>query len=166
MGYYAVQNQTFSFIYAALLSFFKHFLFQSKILFTSLYMRFYRRSVKKVMKLIFLFFIWATLSNFNRRNEWTHSIHAYLSEFAFSWVFFLVKYAMWVECSTMARKTGVQDFKKWYLIPPCLTPSIIRYVSRVKWRNPGNRVTPSHRPQCCSYWKGSLRVALDYSHQL
>ena len=26
---------------------------------------------------------------------------------------------------------------KWYLIPPCLTLSIIRYGSRVKWSNPG-----------------------------
>ena len=27
--------------------------------------------------------------------------------------------------------------QKWYLIPPCLTLSIIRYGSRVKWSNPG-----------------------------
>ena len=26
---------------------------------------------------------------------------------------------------------------KWYLIPPCLTLSNIRYISRVKWSNPG-----------------------------
>ena len=26
---------------------------------------------------------------------------------------------------------------KWYLMPPCLTLSNIRYVSRVKWSNPG-----------------------------
>ena len=26
---------------------------------------------------------------------------------------------------------------KWYLMPPCLTLRNIRYVSRVKWRNPG-----------------------------
>ena len=39
----------------------------------------------------------------------------------------------------MARETGVQSqvesyqrLKKWYLIPPCLTLSIIRYVSRSK----------------------------------
>ena len=29
--------------------------------------------------------------------------------------------------------------QKWYLIPPCLIFSIIRYVSRVKWSNPGKR---------------------------
>ena len=31
---------------------------------------------------------------------------------------------------------------KWYLIPPCLTLSNIRYVSRVKWSNPGKGVVP------------------------
>ena len=45
---------------------------------------------------------------------------------------------------------------KWYLIPPCLTLSNIRYVSRVKWSNLGSS----------SYWKGSLLVTLDYGHQL
>ena len=33
--------------------------------------------------------------------------------------------------------------KKWYLIPPSLTFSIIRYISNVKWSNPGKGVTPS-----------------------
>ena len=41
--------------------------------------------------------------------------------------------------------------KKWYLIPRCLKLSIIRYVSRVKWSNPGNRVAPSSTPWCSSY---------------
>ena len=59
-----------------------------------------------------------------------------------------------------------QRLKKWYLILPCLTLSIIRYVSRVKWSNPGKEVAPSPTPRCSSYWKGSLRVALDYSRQL
>ena len=36
-----------------------------------------------------------------------------------------------------------QRLKKWYLIPPCLTLSIIRYVSRVKWSNPVKGVAPS-----------------------
>ena len=78
-----------------------------------------------------------------------------------------------VDCSPMARGTGVQSqvelyqrLKKWYLIPPCLTLSIIRYVSRVNWRNPGKGVVPSPTPQCSSYWKGSFRVALDYGRQL
>ena len=56
--------------------------------------------------------------------------------------------------------------QKWYLIPPCLTVNIIRYGSRVNWSNPGKWVAPSPTPQCSSYWKGSLLVALDYSSQL
>ena len=44
-----------------------------------------------------------------------------------------------------------QRLKKWYLIPPCLTLSIIRYVSRVKWRNLGEGVAPFLTPQCSSY---------------
>ena len=51
-----------------------------------------------------------------------------------------------------------QRLKKWYLIPPCLTLSIIRYISRVKWSNPAKRVSPSPTPWCCSYWKRSLWV--------
>ena len=59
-----------------------------------------------------------------------------------------------------------KTFKKWYLIPPCLTPSNIRYVSRVKWSNPWKGVSSSPTHRCSSYWKGSLRVALDHSCQL
>ena len=55
---------------------------------------------------------------------------------------------------------------KWYLIPPGFTLSDIRYVSRVKWSDPGKGVAPSHTPWCSSYWKRSLLVALDYGHQL
>ena len=51
------------------------------------------------------------------------------------------------------------------MIPPYLTLSNIRYVSRVKWSNPGKGVAPSSTPQCSSYWKGSLLVALNYSRQ-
>ena len=51
-------------------------------------------------------------------------------------------------------------------MPPCLTLSIIRYGSRVKWSNPGKGVAPSLTPWCSSYRKGSLRVTLDYGHQL
>ena len=59
-----------------------------------------------------------------------------------------------------------QRLKKWYLIPHCLTLSIIRYWSWVKWENPGNGVAPSPTPQCSSYWKGSLGVTLDSGRQL
>ena len=73
----------------------------------------------------------------------------------------------------MVRETGVQSevesyqrLKKWYLMPPCLTPSIIRYGSRVKWSNPGKGVVPFLTLRCCSYWKGSPRVILDCSLEL
>ena len=79
----------------------------------------------------------------------------------------------WVECSPMVRETWVQSqvdsfqrLKKWYLRPPCFTFRIIRYISKVKWNNPGKGVTPSSTPRCCSYWKRGHRVALDFSHQL
>ena len=55
----------------------------------------------------------------------------------------------------MARETWVQSqvesyqrLKKWYLMPPCLTLSIIRYGSRVKWNNPGKGVAPSPTHWC------------------
>ena len=82
--------------------------------------------------------------------------------------------AWWcLECSPMAWKTWVQSqvesyqrLKKWYFMPPCLTLSIIRYESRVKWSNPGKGVAPSPTPWCSSSRKGSLLVTLDYSRQL
>ena len=55
----------------------------------------------------------------------------------------------------MARETWVrsqvesyQRLKKWYLTPPCLTLSIIRFGSRVKWSNPGKGVVPSPTHWC------------------
>ena len=60
----------------------------------------------------------------------------------------------------MTRETWVQSqvesyqrLKKWYLMPPCLTISVIRYRSRVKWNNPGKGVVPSLIPWCSSYRK-------------
>ena len=44
--------------------------------------------------------------------------------------------------------------------------NIIRYVSRVKWSNPGKGVTPSSTPRCWRYWTGSLWVSLDCHRQL
>ena len=55
---------------------------------------------------------------------------------------------------------------KRYLIPPCLTLSNVRYVSRVKWSNSGKRVAPSTTTQCCNYGKRSLLVAFDYGRHL
>ena len=65
-----------------------------------------------------------------------------------------------------SRIASYQRLLKWYLIPPCLTLSNIRYVSRLKWRNPGKEVAPSPTPRCSSYWKGSLLGAFDYGCQL
>ena len=52
--------------------------------------------------------------------------------------------------------------QKWYLIPPCLTLSITRYVSRVKGINQEKGVALSLTLWCSSEWKGSFQVALDY----
>ena len=67
----------------------------------------------------------------------------------------------------MVRENGVQSqvesyqrFKRWYLMPPCLTISIIRWGSRVNWSTSRNGVAPSPTPWCSSYWKGSLWVIL------
>ena len=56
--------------------------------------------------------------------------------------------------------------KKLYLIPPSLTLRNIRYISRVKWSNPGKGVASPPPPLCISIGKGSLLVTLDYGHQL
>ena len=77
--------------------------------------------------------------------------------------------AEWLECPPVAWETRVQSqvescqrLKKWYLMPPRLTLSIMRYVSRVKWSNPGKWVDLSPTPQCSNYWKRNLWVTLDY----
>ena len=69
----------------------------------------------------------------------------------------------------MIRETWVQSqvalyqrLLKWYLIPPCLTLSNIKYISRVKWSNPWKGVAPSPTHWCSSNWKGSFLVALNY----
>ena len=56
--------------------------------------------------------------------------------------------------------------QKWYLMSPCLTLSILRYGSRVKWSNPGKWVALYPTPGCSSYRKWSLRITLDYGYQL
>ena len=68
-----------------------------------------------------------------------------------------------LECLTKAWEIGIQSliksyqrFKRWSLILPSLTLSIIRYGSRVNWSYPGNEVASFHTPRYCSYWKGSL----------
>ena len=76
----------------------------------------------------------------------------------------LHKTDFYAEYSLMARET--QRIKKWYLMPLCLTLSIIRYGSRVKWVNPGKEIALSPTPWCSSYQKGILQVTLDYDRQL
>ena len=60
----------------------------------------------------------------------------------------------------------ISKTQKWFLMTPCLTLSIIRYGSRLKWNNPGKRVAPSRTPWCSSYRNGSLRVTLIYGRQI
>ena len=55
-----------------------------------------------------------------------------------------------------------QRLRKLYLMPPCLTLSIISYGSRLRWSNPGKGVMASSILRCSSYWKESLQVTLDY----
>ena len=81
----------------------------------------------------------------------------YISHIVISWLLYT---------GVQSHVESYQRLLKWYLIPPCLTLSIIRYVSRIKWSNPGKGVAPSSTPRCSSYWKGSLLVALDYGRQL
>ena len=50
--------------------------------------------------------------------------------------------------------------KKWYLMPPCLALSIIRYRSRVKWSNPGNGVVPSLHLSVVAIEKGAFGSSL------
>ena len=49
------------------------------------------------------------------------------------------------------RSNHTKDLKKWYLIPPCLTLCITRYLSRIKWSNPGKGVVSSPTHRCSSY---------------
>ena len=90
-----------------------------------------------------------------------HTLHISLSGFT-------GPLAYWVEYSPMVQETGIQSLvesyqtlKKCYLMSPYL-----RYKSRVKWCNPWKGVAPSPTPQCSSYWKEDLQVALDYGRQL
>ena len=86
---------------------------------------------------------WLTLhqpNNITLRPQQSHhkqrNFNAYV---LISFCLYFCSLAQWVECSPIVRETGVpsqdksyQRLKKWYLIPPCSTLSIIRYVSRVK----------------------------------
>ena len=55
---------------------------------------------------------------------------------------------------------------KMVLDTSCSTLSNIRYVSRVKWSNPGKGAASSPTPRFSSCWKESLLVTFDYRRQL
>ena len=83
----------------------------------------------------------------------------------------VIRYYLLLKCLPTAWEIRVQSqiesyqsLKKWYLMPLCLTLSIIRYVSRVKWSNPGKGVALSPTPQCRSYWKGNLVYCQTQQH--
>ena len=71
--------------------------------------------------------------------------------------------AQLVVCSPMTWKTRVQSqvesyqrLKKWYMMSPCLTLSVIRYVSRVKWSNPRKGVVPHQHLDVVAIEKGAF----------
>ena len=103
---------------------------------------------------------------YHPQNNSTHCLKRV--EFYFSIRDVVGPLAKWVECLPRVQETKVQShvesyqrLKKWYLMPTCLTLSIIKFGSRVKWSNPWNAVASSPTPRCCSYWKGILRVTFD-----
>ena len=49
---------------------------------------------------------------------------------------------------------------------PCLTLSIIKCTSRVKWSNQRKVEAPFPTPRCSSYWMGSLWFTHNYDQQL
>ena len=55
------------------------------------------------------------------------------------------------ETWVLSQVASYQRLLKWYLIPPCLALSNLRYVSMVKWSNPRKGVAPSPTHRCCSY---------------
>ena len=86
---------------------------------------------------IYMYLIYINIIKQNLTNEFIIYIYIYITG-SLAWS---------VECSPMVRETWVQSqvasyqkFLKWYLIPPYLTLSNIRYVSRVNWSNPGKGV--------------------------
>ena len=71
--------------------------------------------------------------------------------------------AQGLECPPMSQETWVQSqvesyqrLKKWYLMPPYLTLSIIRYGSRVKQSNPGKEQRPPQHIGVVAIEKGAF----------
>ena len=81
--------------------------------------------------------------------------------------------ALWLECLPMARETGVQSqvklyqrLKKMVLDAFLLNTQHYKVWIKGKVEQSRERSSAFPTPRCSSYWKGSLRVALDYGHQL
>ena len=100
-------------------------------------------------------------NNNNRLNYWASSLSVCLCTCLMSRVF-----ASGPEDQGSIASRVIQNIQKLYLMPLCFTLSIIRYGSRVKWRNPGNWAVSSSRPRCSSKWKDSFQVTFEYSCQL
>ena len=73
----------------------------------------------------------------------------------------------------MVREIGVQSqvksyqrLKKWYLMLPSLTLSVIKYKSRVKWSYPGKGVAPSLHLSVVANEKGAFRSPSTKGRQL
>ena len=73
----------------------------------------------------------------------------------------------------MLRETGVQSQVTSYqklqkILFDASLFNIQQYKVQIKgkWSNLGKEVAPFLTPQCSTYWKASLRVAVDYGSQL
>ena len=65
------------------------------------------------------------------------------------------------ETRVQSQVESYQRFKKWYLMPPCLTLSIIKYRSRVKWSSPGiGELRPSLHLGVVANEKGAFKSPL------
>ena len=64
------------------------------------------------------------------------------------------------ETEVQSQVKSYQSLQNWYLMPPYLALSTIKWKSRVKRSNLGNGIAPPTKPRCSSYWKESLRVTL------
>ena len=107
-----------------------------------------------------------------KRGFWTSNSHIKLSVLPGSMIaltsfpFNFIRGSCSKQICFNPRLSNTKDSKKWYLMPPCSTLSIIRYGSRVKWSNPGKGVVPSPTPWCSSYRKRCLQVTLNYGRLL
>ena len=81
-------------------------------------------------------------------------------------IFYIQLYVFLPDISIMVRVfangsgSHTKESKKWYLMPPYLTLSIIKYGSRVKWVNPGKGVVPSCTLGVVAIEKGAFRSPL------